>query len=253
MKLLPAPIFLFFAIAACGVRYSAGNAHAHNDYEHPVPFFTAFDAGFGSIEADVFVDKEDLYVAHNREDIRAGRTLQALYLEPLLNSLKKDDLRQVRLLVDIKDDYKRALDILIKSLDPLRTYLSHGPVSNRLTVLITGKRPPPAQYHLYPDYIFFDDDLKLPHSPDEWKRVGLVSLPFNKLSAWKGSGRIPGPEKSILKHKVDSVHRAGKQIRFWAAPDTALSWKWQKRLGADYIGTDKIAELAEWFPSNKRR
>lgn len=34
-------------------NYSVSNAHAHNDYEHPAPFYTAYNAGFGSIEADI--------------------------------------------------------------------------------------------------------------------------------------------------------------------------------------------------------
>jgi alkaline phosphatase len=251
MKPLTLYIFIIYTITACSIPYSAGNAHAHNDYEHPVPFFTAFDAGFGSIEADVYVVNGVLHVAHNKEDIRAGRTLQALYLEPLLTSLKKDELRQVRLLIDIKDDHTRALPILLKNLEPLQPFLSHGAITNRLTILITGKRPPPADYAQYPDYIFFDDDLKLAHTPDEWKRVGLVSLPFNKISAWKGDGSISASDRRLLKHKIDSVHKAGKQIRFWAAPDTARSWKLQKRLHADLIGTDKIKALTEWLRANK--
>jgi hypothetical protein len=31
------------------------NAHAHNDYHHPRPLLDALDAGFCSVEADVFV------------------------------------------------------------------------------------------------------------------------------------------------------------------------------------------------------
>jgi alkaline phosphatase len=40
------------------------------------------------------------------------------------------------------------------------------------------------------------------------------------------------------------VHRTGKTIRFWAAPDNEASWKMQMKLGVDLIGTDKIDELA---------
>jgi alkaline phosphatase len=39
------------------------------------------------------------------------------------------------------------------------------------------------------------------------------------------------------------VHTAGKPLHFWAAPDTKSSWKWQKKLQVDLIGTDKINEL----------
>jgi alkaline phosphatase len=111
-------------------------------------------------------------------------------------------------------------------------------------ILISGSRPPPAEYKNYPAYIFFDDDRKLYHNNAEWERVGQVSLPFIKLSAWKGEGLLEKKEKKLIKRTVDSVHRTGKTIRFWAAPDNEASWKMQMKLGVDLIGTDKIDELA---------
>jgi alkaline phosphatase len=46
---------------------------------------------------------------------------------------------------------------------------------------------------------------------------------------------------------IDSVHSAGKPFRFWAAPDTKTSWKLQKKLNADLIGTDRIDALANFL------
>ncbi len=47
-------IFFSITVIAQPAKYTVANAHAHNDYLHPVPFYTAYNAGFGSIEADVF-------------------------------------------------------------------------------------------------------------------------------------------------------------------------------------------------------
>ena len=91
-------------------------------YMHDLPFYTAFNAGFGSIEADVYPVNDTLFVAHNKRDIRAGRTLQKLYIQPLLNGLKKDSSRHVKLLVDIKEGYQLSLDILLKELSPLKNF-----------------------------------------------------------------------------------------------------------------------------------
>ncbi len=71
------------AVFAQERKYTVGNGHAHNDYNHPVPFYTAYDAGFGSIEADIILQDNHLYVAHDEKDIDTGRTLQSLYLNPL--------------------------------------------------------------------------------------------------------------------------------------------------------------------------
>jgi alkaline phosphatase len=48
------------------------------------------------------------------------------------------------------------------------------------------------------------------------------------------------------------VHGAGKQIRFWAAPDTDLAWKEQKKLRVDLIGTDKIKELGDLLQTKSK-
>ncbi|HAW02344.1 MAG TPA: hypothetical protein DCX10_11485, partial [Verrucomicrobiales bacterium] len=64
------------------------NAHAHNDYHHPRPLLDALDAGFCSVEADVFVVGTQLLVAHDRVDVKPRNTLKDLYLEPLLKRHK---------------------------------------------------------------------------------------------------------------------------------------------------------------------
>jgi len=229
-------------------KYTVADAHAHNDYMHPVPFHTAYDAGFGSIEADVFPVNGILLVSHNKQAIQAQRSLEGLYLDPLLKELKKNGKRKVNLLIDIKENYKTSLQLLIKELEPLRKYLvTQKDKVKPVTILISGERPPPGEYKNYPDYIFFDDDLRLSHSPNEWKRVGLVSLSFERYSHWNGEGTIPDKDKNVLVHVIDSVHYAGKKIRFWAAPDNENSWKLQMKLGADLIGTDKIPELSAFL------
>ncbi len=246
--------FNFFSgrVFAQKIKYTVANAHAHNDYEHPVPFYTAYNAGFGSIEADVFPVNGVLLVAHSKKEIKPQRTLQALYLIPLLKELSIDTSRKLILLIDIKENYKVALVLLIQELESLKHYLSKPQQTRSLTILISGMRPPPAEYKNYTDYIFFDDDLKLPHTPDEWKRVGLVSLPFNKISDWKGEDNINRRDKKRLRHIIDSVHSSGKPIRFWAAFDTETSWKLQMKLHADLIGTDKIDELANFLRNRSK-
>ena len=47
------------------------------------PLKEALDCGICSIEADVVLVNGELLVAHKREEVTPGRTLQSLYLEPL--------------------------------------------------------------------------------------------------------------------------------------------------------------------------
>jgi alkaline phosphatase len=75
----------------------------------------------------------------------------------------------------------------------------------------------------------------------------LVSLSFERYSSWNGSDDLPEKDKNLVAHVIDSVHHAGKKIRFWAAPDNENSWRVQMKLGVDLIGTDKINQLSEFL------
>ncbi|MCW3109525.1 MAG: hypothetical protein JWQ09_4031 [Segetibacter sp.] len=253
MRKLFAGTCLLFLVSICIIhcapakKYAASNAHSHNDYLNANPFINAYNEGFGSIEADVFPVNGILVVAHKKEEIHQKNTLKALYLDPLLARLKADSARKLNLLIDVKENQRVALSLLQKELQPLMPYLSTLSKERNITVSISGERPPPSEYRQYPDYIFFDDDLKLKHTAEQWQRVNLVSLQFDKITSWKGEGSIPAADRQKLKHKIDSVHAAGKPIRFWAAPDTKEAWKQQVKLGVDLIGTDKINELGNYL------
>ena len=234
---------LHYQAIAQKMTYSVQNGHSHNDYENEAPFFTAYNAGFGSIEADVFPVNGRLYVAHDKASITPERTLQSLYLDHLLSKLTADKSRHLILLVDIKENYGLSLPILIEELSPLQPIIATG----QLKIVISGNRPVPSQFSNYPDYIYFDDDQSRVSSTKQWGRVGLVSLRFSNLSNWKGDGKISKEERLRIKSTVDSVHKVGKKIRFWASPDNPESWKLLMKLKVDLIGTDKIEQLATFL------
>ena len=250
--LLFLPALFFFSVTNAQL-YTSANAHAHNDYLNKVPFYLAFQNGFGSIEADVFPVQGDLLVAHHKKDVQSEKNLVNLYLNPLIREFAEHRGRKLNLLIDIKENYKDALTLLINELKPLQNYLSTVEKTNYITIIISGDRPPPSEYKEYPSYIFFDDDLQRVYNANQWERVALVSLPFNKITAWKGEGELNASDEKKLAHIIDSTHNAGKPIRFWAAPDTKTSWKLQMQLKADLIGTDKVKELAEFLKKKSKK
>lgn len=227
--------------------YTIYNAHSHNDYENGTPFYKAYQKGFGSIEADIFPVGGELYVAHNKKDINKENTLTKMYLQPLREELSKNPNRKVQLLIDIKESYAVTLPILIQKLLSLKKFYSNG----QLKILISGNRPQPSEYAHYPAYIYFDDDLIHPHTPEQWKRVGLVSLQFSVFTKWKGDSTIAREDEDRLRRIINAVHDAGKPIRFWDAPDTTMAWQEQMNLGVDFIGTDKIEELGNFLNEGK--
>lgn len=232
--------------------YTVADAHSHNDYKNNIPFLRAYEKGFGSIEADVFAVNGQLMVAHDKKDITASRSLKNLYINPLIEKFKRDSQRQLRLLIEIKEDHKAILPLVIKELKPLEQYFSYPGHPGRLSIVMTGAVPPPAEFSNYPDWISFDVDHLDGFNPEQWKRIGLVSFPFGKYMKWNGKGVLNKEEISRIKAGIDSVHNAGKKIRFWETPDTKSSWLALIRLGVDVIGTDKIEELGDFLNQKEK-
>ena len=51
--------------------------HSHNDYWRDLPFWSALSVGCASIEADVWLINETLYVGHEQAALSSTRTLQS--------------------------------------------------------------------------------------------------------------------------------------------------------------------------------
>ena len=231
--------------------YTLANAHSHNDYLQSKPLTSAFQAGFGSIEADIFPVNGDLLVAHTDKELDPSRTLKTLYLNPL-KKLLKGRAEELQLLIDIKTDTKTSMDLLIKQLQPLKKYLSTLEKKGKLKIVMTGKIPLPENYSDYPDYIFYDHDLKQTLKEQQWKRIGMVSVNFKNYSKWKGKGKVAPEELDKMKDAIGQAHLKNKPFRFWGMPDQSQSWSLQKALGTDWIGTDHIDALKVFISEQKR-
>src|SRR5436309_3886532 len=125
-------------------------AHAHNDYEHARPLLDALDHGFCSVEADVWLAPEGLLIAHDRKDLKPGRTLEALYLDPLRERIKANGGRVYRggpafyLLIDVKTEAEAtyaALDKVLARYADVLTVSRDGKVEPKaVTVILSGNR-----------------------------------------------------------------------------------------------------------------
>lgn len=65
--------------------------HSHNDYWRRVPLFSAIEVGCIGVEADVWLFKEELLVGHSVASLTRNRTLDSLYINPLLDILSKQN------------------------------------------------------------------------------------------------------------------------------------------------------------------
>lgn len=231
-------------------NYNVGNAHSHNDYMQEIPFWEAYYANFGSIEADVFLVKDKLWVAHTEKELSSDRTLENLYLDPISKQIKlnkgniyQDPKKKLQLLIDIKQDYKTSLNALIKTLKKYAEITGN----NGIKIVITGGRPQPSDFKNYPNYLYFDGDLDKNYTADELKRIGLFSADLPQLVKWNGKGIPRDEETDKIKEAVEKAHAQQKSIRFYGAPDFTNAWVNLMDLGVDYINTDHIPDLKKFM------
>jgi len=230
--------------------YSVANAHSHNDYENPIPFFTAYEAGFGSIEADIFLVGGQLFVAHDTVELKTRRTLRQYYLDPLIKAVQKnnghafaDSGAILQMLIDIKTDSIHTLNALIEILRQIPSLSKN----NTIKWVITGNRPSPWLFSHYPAFIFFDGVLSKEYAADALSKIVMMSADFRKYSSWRGNGEMPPPDYTAVMLQITKAHQLHKPVRFWDAPDTKNSWIEFEHLGVDFINTDRIRELADFL------
>ena len=226
--------------------------HAHNDYEKPRPFKEAYEQRADYIEADVWLQNGQLIVAHSREEMKPGLTLDSLYLGPMTKLYTQHGGRissernyAPALVIDIKDKVEEVMPILASKLQQCINCFNRTANPNAVQIIISGNRPKPEAFLDYPSFIWFDGRPTELYDEETLRRVALVSDNFRNYSRWDGTGEIPDSDKEKLKRIIKRVHKDDKPIRFWAIPDNPNAWKQLRKLGVDIINTDKVAECMQ--------
>ncbi|KAI1191917.1 PLC-like phosphodiesterase [Nemania serpens] len=233
--------------------------HSHNDYWRKVPLFSALHAGCTGVEADVwlFDDDEELYVGHDRAALTPYRTLQSLYVDPLVQILTQnnpqtpfyngthrrgvfdtDPDQTLVLLIDLKTDGAKTLAQVQAQLEPLRagnwlTYVEDEVVHQRqITVVATGRTPfATLMRNSTRRDVFFDaplnelyDDPDLPGTEDDG--VPFVYNATNSFYASVNFRRAIGTawaglsEKQLrlIRGQIKGAHKRGLKVRYWNTP-----------------------------------
>lgn len=226
--------------------YTTANAHAHNDYEHEHPFTGAYDAKFGSIEADIFLSHDSLIVGHTSADLALKRTLEALYLDPLQEKTRlnkgfpyPDTSLSLQLLIDIKTGAVGTLDKLTGTLKKYPQLTS----CPKIHFVISGNRPPTDDYQSYPSFILFDGEFDKQYADAALSRVPLFSDNLQTYIEWNGHDVLTQGQRATLDSLIRKAHGLHKKIRFWNAPDFPDAWHQLMDAGVDYLNTDHIAEI----------
>ena len=236
-------------------------AHAHNDYQHARPLLDALDAGFCSVEADIWLMDGQLLVAHDRKDVTPERTLQSLYLEPLRERIRANggrvfrEVPTVTLMIDVKSKaattYAVLREVLANYRDVLTEFTGTNTTPRALTAILSGNRPFEIVATESVRYVALDGrlaDLDTKVSPHLFP---LISDNWQQQFNWRGRGSFPDHERIKLQQSVKRAHEQGCRVRFWGVPDEPAGWHELNSAGVDVIGTDDLSGLAKFLTSTE--
>ncbi|KAG9570604.1 hypothetical protein KCU71_g1075, partial [Aureobasidium melanogenum] len=199
--------------------------HSHNDYWRRTPLYAALGSGCISVEADVWLFDDDLFVGHDIGSLTRDATLHSMYLDPLERVLRimnansqvgnvstdgkqgvfsLDPGQTLVLLVDLKTSGHQTYTKLNEQLQGLRDdqWLTHWNGTHRverpITIVASGNAPFEliAANENYRD-IFFDAPLSSLASDSD----PAAPTPAPGVPAIHESLTYPGP--GLLRYKYN--------------------------------------------------
>jgi alpha-L-rhamnosidase len=235
--------------------------HSHNDYEQKRPFFSAWESNLSSIEADIWAVGDQLIVAHGQKEVALGRSLDSLYLQPIVAKFKrngnkawKENNNSFILLIDLKTSYEPTLDMLIRKISAYPQVFNPAVNPRAVRVVVSGNTPPPSLFKNYSPIIGFDGRPGIEYTGEQLERIALISESLDKVCTLNGDKPLPEEELLKIEKVIRKVHKLGKPVRFWGAPDHPEAWDTFRLLGVDLINTDQPERFAEYLkhtPLNK--
>lgn len=212
--------------------------HSHNDYEGDEPLTKALNLGLKSIEADVHLINDELYVAHDTPyDISLKKTLEEMYLEPLAKS--DFDQYPLYLLIDIKTEaestYRKLREVLKKYQSKQIVYVISG---NRAIDLIANDEAKLMAIDGRPDDV--DKNFTSQEMP-------MISQNYKYFFSSRDPSKIDQNEIDKFKIFIDKAHKKHILVRLWASPDHKEMWKFLENQGVDFINTDDPTALANYI------
>lgn len=233
------------------------NAHAHNDYEHPLPLWNALQHGFMSVEADVWLINGTLFVKHFKpKNVEKTPTLEKLYLQPLSDIISKQKGRvypnnsaPFYLMIDIKHEGIATYEALKKICKPYLSLLEGE--NSPLKIFLSGARPTELMLADKDAFMGIDgrpEDIGKGYSAAD---MPVISQRYGKIIKWKGKTPISTEEFHVLKNLADACHKEGKKLRLWASPETELAWETLLEAGIDLLNTDKLEEMDHFLQGRK--
>lgn len=256
--------------------------HSHNDYLRKIPLYMALAAGCTGVEADVWLEDNDLLVGHSKESLAPSRTLRSLYIDPLVAILTaqthNDSLSQisgrhgvfvadtstsVTLLVDFKTNGTTTYPVFLEQLGPLRSrgfltrFNGSDVIPGPVTVVGTGNAPfdlIASKSDAIDRDVFFDAPLdKLWGSEDEVTDAAkytahnsyYASVSFDKAIGKPWLGALSPSQVDMVRGQIREAKMRGLKARYWNTPAWPIGLRehvWD-RLVREEVGMLNVDDL----------
>lgn len=260
--------------------------HSHNDYWRDTPFWSALSVGAVSIEADVFLINDTLYIGHEIAALTESRTLRSLYIDPILTVLNRTNpstpftsafssstpnglfdtssSQTLYLFIDLKTPGSTTFPAVISALAPLReagylttfngTSVNEGPI----TIIGTGSTPLDQVQGVSPRDYFYDANLAFLSTT--LSNITADVSPIASAQFSRFIGEIDGTEFNstqleTLREHVSYAASKGIVGRYWDTPAWPVStrnavWRTLITEGVGLLNADELGDAAgfvgEW-------
>ncbi|PWW79762.1 hypothetical protein C7212DRAFT_349457 [Tuber magnatum] len=245
--------------------------HSHNDCWRDVPLYSAISNGAISVEADVWLYNETLYIGHDASSLTENRTFESLYINPLVDILTKQNptscfapsktrngvfdtsiSQTLFLFVDLKTPGKETWPAVVRALAPLRAldYLSsikdNVLIPGPIIVIVTGSTPLDAIHPLSTRDYFFDGALWTLNSQNITKAISPVaSAQLSAAVGEVGHEGLNAKQRGMAKKQVEEAHKKGIFVRYWDLPGWPVSlrngvWRDLVRAGVNLLNVDDL-------------
>ena len=237
--------------------------HAHNDYEHEKPLFSALSYGFTSIEVDIHAYGGVLKVSHDFENCENKPNLEELYIKPLDSIVQRNngcvydiDSSQLTLMIDLKSKPEQSLNRLnklLKNYDHLFQKYENGKTKwGPIIILISGEPPMSTWQSINSPYLYLDGRASKIYPPNVRKMIRRIS--GNIFTVCSNSALLEGHPVEIEKLSIlvsDLYNQGAKEVRFWSTTDRPEVWQSLLNAGVNIISVDDLQGFSNFISAQK--
>ncbi|KAJ6493059.1 hypothetical protein C8R45DRAFT_1095576 [Mycena sanguinolenta] len=248
------PLFALAAFAS--TTLAAKPIHSHNDYLQAVPFWDAFNLSIMSVEADVWWQDSQLFVAHTSGAIDKTKTLDSLYLENIMGLINGSITsatpisvdNPLQLLIDMKSDGPTTFQPVWNALQPLRTaghlttYANGILTQGAVTVVGTGNTPLASVVALEPRDVFFDSDIR--HLYSTLPSVGVTPQWGPEITPLASVDYSDVSNTAQMQALVLNAHDFKIRSRFWDTAANVATWNTFWAAGSDWVNADDLQAVS---------